>query len=56
MSESIKSGDAVFILDRAVGYLRDQGKSLDDDDYYELRSHLIRVFQDESARPWTACA
>jgi len=51
MSESIESRNAVVILDRALGHLKDQGKSLDDDDYYALRSHLIRIFQDESARP-----
>jgi hypothetical protein len=43
-SESIESRDPIFILHRALGHLKDQGKNFnEDDDVYELQMHKINV-------------
>jgi hypothetical protein len=55
MSESIESRDPIFILQRALGHLKDQGKNVsNDDDVFELLMHAIRVFRDP-ARLLTQC-
>jgi len=41
MSTSIESRDAIYILQRALRYLKAQGKNFtDDDDVFELQSHI----------------
>jgi hypothetical protein len=44
MSESIESRDPIWILQRALGHLKDQGKNVsNDDDVFELQIHKINV-------------
>ena len=46
MSESIESRDSIWILQRALGHLKAQGKNVsNDDDVFELQMHAINVFR-----------
>jgi hypothetical protein len=46
MSESVEGRDPIFILQRALGHLKDQGKNIsNDDDVFELQMHATRVFR-----------
>jgi hypothetical protein len=50
MSESIESRDPIFILQRALVHLENQGKNFtDDDDVFELRSRAMQVLQEQNA-------
>ncbi len=54
MSESVESRDPIWILHRALGHLKAQGKNVsNDDDVFELQMHAINVFRgmNRTARP-----
>ena len=46
VSESIESRDPIWILQRALGHLKAQGKNFsNDDDVFELQMHTVNVFR-----------
>jgi hypothetical protein len=53
MSESIESRDSIWILQRALGHLKAQGKNVsNDDDVFELQMHAINVFRAMKTHRW----
>ncbi len=50
MSQSIQSGDALYILHRAYAHLLKEAKSFNDDALDELRAHNVGVFLELTPR------